>query len=177
MGNASTNPPPSRKRRHEDETSPNDKKRSKSKNKTDKHRHGHDDDDDKGWLYRDIVVRVISKKLEGGKYFRKKAIVDRVLEDGFAAEVEILDEDGGTGGDVLHLDQRDLETVVPKRSSSRESDRPSKVRILRGEHRGESAFVDYLDKTRYRADLALRKPKDGRGILRDVRYEDFSTIA
>ncbi len=168
IGDIDINPPPSRKRRHRDETSHNDNKRSKSKSKTDKHR-------DKGWLYRNILVRVISKKLEGGKYFRKKAVVDRILDDGFAAEVEIFDVDG-TRGDILRLDQSDLETVVPKSSSSRENDKPSKVRILRGEHRGESAFVEYLDKIRYRADLAVRKPKDACEILRDVPYEDFSEI-
>ena len=148
----------SKKRRHSDAPA-EESKRSKLTTKSKK----------EGWLYRDILVRVVSKKLKGGKYFRTKGVVDRVLEDGFVAEVEILD-----GRDILRLDQNDLETVVPKRASR---ERSSRVRILRGRFRWETAFVEHLDKTNYRADLVLRKPKVGSGLLRDVPYEDFSMVA
>ena len=133
------------------------------------------------WLYRDILVRVVSKQLAGGKYFRKKAVVDKVLENGFAAEVEVLGDNGdGVDGDILRLDQDDLETVIPKVSSSSSSSKPKKVRILRGEFRGEKATVEYLDKSKYRADLVLyTKQSDDRHRgkrLRKVPYEDFSQI-
>lgn len=131
-----------------------------------------------GWLYRDILVRVISEGLEGGKYFRKKAAVDKVLGDGFAAEVEILGDrhsSSSGAGDVLRLDQSDLETVVPKRARGGD-----KVRILRGKHRGKKATVKHLDKAHYRADLVVvskRKDSDDGKLLRDVPYEDFSKVA
>jgi len=129
------------------------------------------------WLYRDILVRVISKKLEGGKYFRKKAVVDKVLGDGFVAEVEVLGDrhDEKYGGDVLRLDQSDLETVVPKLSKDSRSSK--KVRILRGDFRGKNAIVDYLDKKRYLADLIISKGSEKGKLLRDVPYENFSQVA
>ncbi|VEU40679.1 unnamed protein product [Pseudo-nitzschia multistriata] len=134
--------------------------------------------DQNSWLYRDIMVRVVSKRLAGGKYFRKKAVVDTIVGDGFAAEVEVLgDSEDGVDGDILRLDQDDLETVIPKVSSG---GKPKKVRILRGEFRGEKATIEHLDKSKYRADLILYKPKrdEDRGRrLRKVPYEDFSQIA
>lgn len=171
-----------KKRRYEDNkvaSSESKSKRSKP-SKSNKEANRNDDDSrrskkEQGWLYRDIVVRVVSEKLEGGKYFRKKAVVDRVLDDGFAAEVEILPGKDDKGGDILRLDQRDLETVMPKSGTDRKQ---SRVRILRGKFRGEKATVDYLDKSKYCADLLLKKSKkdEGKTVLRDVPYEDFSSI-
>lgn len=165
-----------KKRRPENNNSASASKNKRSKtSKSDNTESNRYDDDSRrskkkqGWLYRDIIVRVISEKLEGGKYFRKKAVVDRVLDDGFAAEVEMLADKYDKGGDILRLDQRDLETVMPKSGA----DRKSKVRILRGKFRGEKAAVDYLDKSKYCADLVLKKDKT---VLRDVPYEDFSSI-
>jgi DNA/RNA-binding protein KIN17 len=194
----SSDPSATRKRRHDASTenhnaannnnNSNSNKRSKqenptkTKNERDRSSDSKRNHDPENWLYRGILVRVISKTLEGGKYFRKKAVVDRVLGDGFVAEVEVLgDQKGGVGdGDILRLDQSDLETVVSK--LSRGGDDPKKfkkVRILRGKFKGEKATVEYLDKTRYRADLVLWKGKgrDEGKLLRDVPYEDFSQIA
>jgi DNA/RNA-binding protein KIN17 len=123
------------------------------------------------WLHKNTVVRVISKKLAGGKYFRKKAVVDRLV-DKYTAEVEILGKEEGAG-DILRLDQQDLETVIPKKD-----DRQQKVRILRGKYRGYKASIDYLDKTNFQADLKLVGHHDKSGKrLRDVPYEDFSQVA
>jgi KN17 SH3-like C-terminal domain len=150
------------------------------------------------WLYRDIVVRVIAKDLAGGKYFRRKAVVDKLV-DKYTAEVEILDSDPDArdGGDILRLDQADLETVVPKLkkveddaddNDSREDERRKKkkkkernkknpkVRILIGKYRGSKALVESLDKKKYTADLTMRL-EDGDKLIRDVPYEHFSQIA
>jgi DNA/RNA-binding protein KIN17 len=119
------------------------------------------------WLYRDILVRIISKKLAGGNYYKRKAVVDRVLDDKFTAEVEVLDSgpEERDGGDILRLDQDDLETVVPKEGK--------KVRILKGRLRGERAKVVSLDKKKY---LAVLELEDGT-VLERVDYEDFSKLA
>mmetsp|Transcript_26581 Transcript_26581/g.64805 ORF Transcript_26581/g.64805 Transcript_26581/m.64805 type:complete len:428 (+) Transcript_26581:91-1374(+) len=71
------------------------------------------------WLYRDILVRVITKNFDG-KYFKRKAVVDRVI-DKYAAQIEILDSnrDSHDGGAVLQLDQDDLETVIPKQTGKK----------------------------------------------------------
>jgi DNA/RNA-binding protein KIN17 len=122
------------------------------------------------WLYEGIVVRVIAKKLADGKYFRRKAVVDRLV-DKYTAEVEVLDSspDARDGGDVLRLDQKDLETVIPKKE-----DRQQKVRILNGKYRGHKAKIQHLDKKNYQADLKL-SGEDGQQ-LKNVPYEDFSQI-
>jgi DNA/RNA-binding protein KIN17 len=118
------------------------------------------------WLYRDIIVRVICKKFDR-KYFKRKAIVDRLI-DKYTADVEILDSsnDAKDGGDILRLDQADLETVIPKEAGK-------KVRILNGRYRGEKATVVDLNKIDYVGVLKLR---DGT-IVEKVPYEDFSKLA
>ena len=119
------------------------------------------------WLYRDIVVRIISKKLAGGEYYKRKAVVDKVI-DKYQAEVEVLESSrkARDGGDVLRIDQDDLETVVPKELGE-------KVRIVNRRHRGKKARVERLDKQKYRAELRL--VGDDRIVSLD--YEDFSKMA
>ena len=116
------------------------------------------------WLCKDILVRIISKRLD--KYYKRKAVVDEVL-DKYTAEVEVLDSapDANDGGDVLRLDQDDLETVIPKEGKY--------VRILNGSGRGEKAKVLSLNPKKYRATLELQ---DGT-ILEKVDYNDISKIA
>lgn len=132
-----------------------------------KQRRDNDDPRKEYWLRRNILVRIISKKLAGGKYFRRKAVVDRVLDDKFTAEVEVLDSepDKRDGGDILRLDQDDLETVIPKEGKS--------VRIVNGLGRGKKAKVVSLNPEQYKATLHL---EDG-SVLERVDYEDFSKLA
>jgi DNA/RNA-binding protein KIN17 len=121
------------------------------------------------WLYRDILVRIVHKTLADGIYFKRKAAVDDLVnKSGTTARVTVLGSspDQRDGGDVLELDQDDLETVVPKQTGKR-------VRILRGQYRGKRATVVELDKHKYRAVLEL---SDGTTLDR-VDYEDFSKLA
>ena len=167
-------------------------KRSKKDNDGDKKEKGDGDEKHQDyWLYRDIIVRVIAKDLAGGKYFRRKAVVDKLV-DKYTAEVEILDSDPDArdGGDILRLDQADLETVVPKLKhhdsdkNQKKKNKSPKVRVLVGKYRGHKAVVEYLDKKRYVADLVVRLDKndigggdDDKKLVRDVPYEHFSQIA
>ena len=141
-----------------------DKHSGTSGKRTMKHKDQFKDD---SWLYRDIIVRIINKNLADGKYFKRKAIIDRVI-DNYMAEVEVLDSgrDAKDGGDILRLDQDDLETVVPKESGK-------KVRILKGYHRGSKAILVDANKKMWVGTLEL---KDGT-ILEKVPYEDFSKLA
>jgi DNA/RNA-binding protein KIN17 len=120
------------------------------------------------WLYRNIIVRIISKSLSDGKYFKRKAVVEKVI-DKYMAEVEVLDSgpDQRDGGDILRLDQDDLETVIPKEVGT-------KVRVLNGKYRGDKALVEELNKSTYHATLRLM---DDDQILEGVPYEDFSKLA
>lgn len=128
----------------------------------------HSDNRKDYWLYRNIIVRIISKSLSNGKYFRRKGVVDKVI-DKYTAEVEVLDSGPreADGGDILRLDQDDLETVIPKEAGK-------KVRILNGEYRGEKARVEDFDKKRFQATLRLLNEDK---TLKRVPYEDFSKLA
>lgn len=77
------------------------------------------------WVAKDIVVKVVNKKIGGGEYYKQKGVITSV-EDKFCATVELLDS-----GDVLRLDQDDLETVIPKVGR--------KVKIVNGVGRGSVA--------------------------------------
>ena len=140
---------------------PKSKKRSKGEEREESHHNDY-------WLYRDIIVRIISKTLGDGKYFKRKAVIAKVI-DKYTAEVEVLDSgpDKQDGGDILMLDQDDLETVIPKETGK-------KVRILNGKYRGEKARVEDLDKKRYQATLRLSSEDR---VLEGVPYEDFSKLA
>jgi len=144
------------------------KKRPRMEDSMSKHKKVKQDDDPVDvWLHSDILVRIINKKLANGKYFKRKAAVDRLL-DRYTAEVTVLDsdEDNNDGGDVLRLDQDDLETVVPKQTGK-------KVLLLRGKYRGQTAKIVQLDKNKYRAMLELANGK----ILERVNYDDISKVA
>ena len=125
-------------------------------------------EDESPWLHLDILVRVINKKLASGRYYRRKAMIDKVIDD-FTAEVIVVDGDDRhdkIAGDVLRLDQDDLETVAPKHVDQ-------KVRIVRGEYRGKKAVTTALDRKKYMAALKL---KDGT-VLERVNFDDFSLVA
>ena len=119
------------------------------------------------WIRRNIVVRIISKKLSGGRYYKRKGVIIRVI-DRYMAEVEILDTapDAKDGGDLIRIDQDDLETVVPKEGKE--------CRILNGRGRGKRAEVVSLDKAKYRGTLKIL---DSGEVLEKIHYEDFSKIA
>lgn len=123
-----------------------------------------DDVRKKNWIRKDILVRIISKKVSKGKYYKRKAIINKVY-DKFTAEVEILDSgpDERDGGDILEIDQEHLETVVPKEGK--------KVKVLNGKGRGELAILLSADHDKCRGKLEL--VEDGT-ILRKVDFDDFS---
>ncbi|KAL7461148.1 hypothetical protein ACHAXS_001575 [Conticribra weissflogii] len=124
------------------------------------------------WLYPHIQVRIISKKIDKGQYYKRKAIVEKVI-DKYAARVEVLESSykACDGGDVLEIDQDDLETVIPKEVGE-------KVRILNGKYRGRKARVVKLRKEKYRADLRMSDGgRDEEDLVVSLDYEDFSKIA
>jgi DNA/RNA-binding protein KIN17 len=119
------------------------------------------------WICRDILVRIISQTLANGKYYNRKAVLENVLEDKFTADVVVLDS-GPTerdGGDVIRLDQDDLESVVPKEGK--------RVRILNGFGRGMKATVVSLDRNKCKAKIEL---EDGT-ILEQIAFQHISKVA
>ncbi|KAF4316756.1 hypothetical protein BBO99_00007330 [Phytophthora kernoviae] len=115
------------------------------------------------WIATGIVVKVVNKKVGDGRYYKSKGVIKDV-EDKYCATVELLES-----GDVLKLDQDDLETVIPKPGR--------KVKIVNGIGRGSIAKLldismeDFC--ARIRIDSGFRRGE----ILDRVEYEDISRLA
>lgn len=170
-----------KKRRDDDEdkTKSSSKKRHKSNdNKTDS-----DDIDTQPWLYRDIIVRIITKELADGKYYRQKAIIDKVYRDGYTADIILMNDNI-----KIRIDQDDLETVTPKHNiDNNNNNNAITVRILKGQYRKYKAIVLELNKKTYSATLQIIEKHNHHDnndtktsspiILHHVSYNDFSMIA
>ena len=143
-------------------------------NSSSKHKkYDNDDDDDdlldirkKHWIRKDILTRIISKKVKKGRYYKRKCIILKIY-DKYTAKVELLDSgpNADDGGDIIEVDQDDLETVIPKVGK--------KVMILNGRGRGMVAELISLDDKKYRGSLQLL---DSDTILKKVDYNDFSKV-
>ena len=113
------------------------------------------------WLYNGIIVRVIAKSLK--EYFRRKAVVTSV--EGHVATVSMIDS-----GDVLQLDEDDLDTVIPKRDQA--------ALIVRGNYRGQNATVIELNSRKCYGELKLvpnRKSGKEPVVVR-LDYADFCKV-
>lgn len=119
------------------------------------------------WICKDILVRVVSKKIHNGKYYKRKGIILHVCNK-FTAEIEILDSgpDANDGGQVIECAQEDLETVVPKVGKT--------VLILNRKYRGMEATLVKSNEDKFYATLELKE--DG-AILKKVDFDDFSKAA
>ncbi|OQR82107.1 hypothetical protein THRCLA_11129 [Thraustotheca clavata] len=110
------------------------------------------------WITRDIVVKVVDKKVGDGAYYKKKGTIIKVM-DKFVAEIKLHDN-----GDILRIDQDDLETVIPQVNKT--------VKIVNGLGRGSLGTLISINEESYSASvLVLNGPKKGR-TLDKVEYED-----
>lgn len=64
----------------------------------------------RGWLHPEIIVRICSKKVAGAALVNEKAVVSDVFENGNVADLIVLK----TGQELLGVESKRLETVVPK---------------------------------------------------------------
>jgi len=112
------------------------------------------------WLARGIVVKIINKRLGGGRFYKKKGRVEKLLEGGFVAELCLLGD--GEGGRV-RIDQEELETVIPAPGGQ--------VIVLNGRGRGKEGVLMGLDEERYACRVRLREGKR-EVVLEGVEYED-----
>lgn len=98
------------------------------------------EDEEEPWLMKGIQVRIIRKKSE---YFKQKAVTEELL-DPFTAQVSLLNDESVR----FTMDQRHLETVVPKEG---------KVYIVRGPDRGAKAKVVQVDKQKQRVVVRIHE--------------------
>ena len=122
------------------------------------------------WIKEGIVVRIVSKKLKKRSYYKQKGIIESISKENKLIANVLLE--GENSGEVVAVDQKYLETVIPKLGKE--------VLIVNGRGRGQEAIVRELDKSKYKATLALvdkrTEPLDD-ALLFDVDYEDVSELA
>mmetsp|Transcript_9036 Transcript_9036/g.29674 ORF Transcript_9036/g.29674 Transcript_9036/m.29674 type:complete len:394 (+) Transcript_9036:49-1230(+) len=114
------------------------------------------------WIQPGIVVKVLAKSLKEAGYYKRKGVVTAVHKQ-YIGELEMLES-----GDVLKVDQNELETVIPQVGGA--------VRVLQGRHRGRKATLNAVDMDRFEAKLRIA---DGHfaGETITLPYEDFSKLA
>jgi len=94
-----------------------------------------------------------------GKYYKMKGVVEDVI-DKYIAQIKMLDM-----GDILKLDQSQLETVIPPVGG--------KMKIVNGAYRGETAVLLGLDVDNFAAKIRLASGPNGGKILPAIPYEDI----
>ncbi|OWZ00665.1 hypothetical protein PHMEG_00028098 [Phytophthora megakarya] len=115
------------------------------------------------WVTAGIVVKVINKKVGDGQYYKCKGVV-KAVEEKFCATVELLES-----GDVLRLDQDDLETVIPKPGR--------KVKIVNGRGRGCIAKLLDISVDDFCARIRIDTGSSRGEIVDQVEYEDICRLA
>ena len=104
----------------------------------------------------------MSKALKEAGYYKGKGVVSKVMKR-FVAEISMLD-----GGDVLQVDQAELETVLPQPGGA--------VRILQGVYLGCQPYIKKNYEQNFKAKIRLNDGKQAGKVL-DVDYEDISKLA
>ncbi|XP_013139261.1 PREDICTED: DNA/RNA-binding protein KIN17 [Papilio polytes] len=114
------------------------------------------------WLTEGIIVKIVTKSL-GDKFFKRKAVIERVVEK-YAAHVKLVDDNV-----KLKLDQNHLETVIP--SSGRV------VKFVNGAYSGQNGVLKNINVEEYCCDVEISAgPLSGR-LVKGVQYEDISKLA
>lgn len=115
------------------------------------------------WLAEDIVVKVMSKTLKGHGYYKQKGTVLRVI-DRYIGEIEMTGS-----GDVIRVDQAELETVIPQPGGA--------VLVVAGPMRGCKGTLVAIDEKAYAAEVKVVDKRSGEKVAVRLEYEDFSKLA
>ncbi|KPJ21478.1 DNA/RNA-binding protein KIN17 [Papilio machaon] len=93
------------------------------------------------WLTEGIIVKIVTKSL-GDKFFKRKAVVERVV-DKYAAHVKLVDDNV-----KLKLDQNHLETVIPSTGRL--------VKFVNGAYNGQTGVLKMIDVEGYCCDVEVK---------------------
>ena len=120
------------------------------------------------WISKGIIIKILSKTLSNGIYYKRKGIIIKAI-DKYAAQIEVLDSgpNKNDGGDIIQLDQDDIQTVIPSKIGK-------KVKIVCGEYRDMFGIVITLYDKKCYADLRLVGINDDDKVIEKISYNDFS---
>lgn len=79
---------------------------------------------EKPWVRPGLMLSCLNTELGGGKYTKRRGVVERIVEDGWGVELRMIES-----LDVLLLDQDDCSPVVPGKSGD-------PVIVIRGQYAG-----------------------------------------
>jgi len=116
------------------------------------------------WLAEGIIVKVMSKALKEHGYYKQKGAVIRVI-DAYIGEIEL-----SGSGDVVRVDQAELETVIPQPGGA--------VLIVAGLMKGCKGTLVAIDENAFAAEIDVlvgRKSEERKRVK--LEYEDFSKLA
>ena len=114
------------------------------------------------WLLKGIVVKIITDSL-GDKYYKAKGVIEKV-EDKYTCILRTLETN-----DVLKLDQKHVETVIPQIGR--------KVVVLRGLYRGLEATLTEVNYDKFCVKIRIDSEAAKGKIIDNVKYEDISKNA
>lgn len=118
-------------------------------------------DKSKGWLRKDLSVKVVTKSL-GDKYYKAKGTVEEVIDvNRFIGKIKLKSPED-VEGHVIKIDQEHLETVIP--SIGRD------VMVLWGKYNNEIATIEKVRIDDFCVDIEL---KDRRKLLKRIPYEQI----
>ena len=103
-------------------------------------------------------LQVMSRELQAQGYYKKKGLVVEAPTP-YVGEIEMLDS-----GDVLRVDQAQLETVLPALGGS--------IAVVVGKHRGQKGVMLAVHADDFQAEVELG---DGTKLL--LAYEDVCKLA
>ncbi|KAL4540228.1 hypothetical protein Ndes2437B_g01443 [Nannochloris sp. 'desiccata'] len=116
------------------------------------------------WLAEGIIVKVISKALKEHGYYKQKGAVVRVI-DAYIGEIEM-----SGSGDVVRVDQAELETVIPQPGGA--------VLVVSGPMKGCKGTLLAIDEKAFAAEIdVVVDRKSGEKKSAKLDYEDFSKLA
>eukprot|EP00729_Bicosta_minor_P007240 gene7240-13151_t len=115
------------------------------------------------WLFKDIIVKVMNKKIGGGKYYKQKGTVSEVVNR-YGAKVQMFDAALGK----VTIDQDELQTVIPAAGKD--------VLVLNGRYRGFEAVLVSVQQERFSCTLKLVQGPMAGETVSGVDLEDVSKL-
>lgn len=114
------------------------------------------------WLAKGIIVKIMSKRVGKGRYYKTKASVLKVI-DRYVGQLE-----AHIDGAHLKVDQAELETVIPRIGG--------RCLFVNGMHVGEQAELLALDVDAFSAKLRLLTGPSRGLVVTGVDYADFCKV-